>query len=229
MRLFGILALAILMLRAPAAFGAEQPKVEAECLSYDSAYENAPLFLVKPEVGQQRVYMYKQTQRCPKDSPCASRQKSFVVAGDVVFAGPPNNGFRCVYYGSAKGKIIAGFVPVENLALLNEDTELSPEFVIGKWNYESDSIQIKAGSGGSLSAEGAAYYQTSETVNEGSLSASASVVAGQQELVFKEGSDETSCVVKLHRRGPYLVASDNSNCGGLNVRFDGIYTKSKTK
>ena len=38
----------------------------------------------------------------------------------------------------------------------------------------------------------------------------------------------SSCVVKLHRRGPYLVASDNNNCGGLNVSFNGIYTKAKT-
>ena len=48
-------------------------------------------------------------------------------------------------------------------------------------------------------------------------------------MVFKEGNDESSCVVKLRRRGPYLVASDNGNCGGLNVSFNGIYTKAKTK
>jgi hypothetical protein len=47
--------------------------------------------------------------------------------------------------------------------------------------------------------------------------------------VFKEGDDESSCVVKLHRRGPYLVVSDNGNCGGLNVSFGGIYTKARKK
>ena len=72
-------------------------------------------------------------------------------------------------------------------------------------------------------------YQTAETVNEGSFSAQAPLAAGQKELVFKEGDDESSCVVKLHRRGPYLVASDNNNCGGLNVSFGGIYTKARKK
>jgi len=207
----------------------EQPKVEQECLSYDSAYENAPLFAVKTNPGEQRAWLYKKTDPCPKDKPCGSRQKAYLVSGDVVFAGPPNRGFRCTYYGRPNGKIIAGFIPIDNLKPLAEDTSMSIDFVIGTWNYETDSIGIKAAAAGQVSGDGQASYQTAETVNEGSFSAHAALTAGQKELVFKEGDDESSCVVKLHRRGPYLVASDNGNCGGLNVSFGGIYTKAKTK
>lgn len=213
----------------PSALADEQPKVEQECLSYESAYENAPLFVVKPRSGEERAYLYKRTQLCPKEKPCGSRQKAYLVSGDVVFAGPPNRGFRCAYYGSSNGKIVAGFIPIENLEALVEDNGMSIDFVIGTWKYESDSIEIKAASAGQVSGDGQAYYQTAETENEGGFSAQAPLAAGQKELVFKEGNDETSCVVKLHRRGPYLVASDNNYCGGLNVRFDGIYTKARTK
>ena len=213
----------------PAALADEQPKVEKECLSYDSAYENAPLFAVKTGPNEQRAWLYKQTQLCPKDKPCGSRQKAYLVSGDVVFAGPPNRGFRCAYYGRPNGKIVAGFIPIDNLKALTEDTSLSIDFVIGTWNYENDSIAMKAVAAGQVSGDGQASYQTAETVNEGSFSAQAPLAAGQKELVFKEGNDESSCVVKLHRRGPYLVASDNNYCGGLNVRFDGIYTRAKTK
>lgn len=212
-----------------AALADEQPKVEQECLSYDSAYENAPLFVVKSDLGAERAYLYKQTQLCPKDKPCGSRQKAYLVSGDVVFAGPLNRGFRCVYYGSSNGKIVAGFIPAENLKAIAEDNGMSIDFLIGTWKYESNSIEIKASAAGKVSGDGQAYYQTAETVNEGSFSAQAPLAAGQKELVFKEGNDESSCVVKLHRRGPYLVASDNNNCGGLNVSFSGIYTKAKTK
>ncbi len=212
-----------------AALADEQPKVEQECLSYDSAYENAPLFVVKSDLGAERAYLYKQTQLCPKDKPCGSRQKAYLVGGDVVFAGPPNRGFRCVYYGSSNGKIVAGFIPAENLKAIAEDNGMSIDFLIGTWKYESNSIEIKASAAGKVSGDGQAYYQTAETVNEGSFSAQAPLAAGQKELVFKEGNDESSCVVKLHRRGPYLVASDNNNCGGLNVSFSGIYTKARTK
>jgi hypothetical protein len=212
-----------------AALADEQPKVEQECLSYDSAYESAPLFVVKTSPGEERAWLYKKTEPCPKDKPCGSRQKAYLVSGDVVFAGPPNRGFRCAYYGRPNGKIVAGFIPIDNLTALTEDTSMSIDFVTGTWNYETDSIGIKAAAAGQVSGDGQATYQTAETVNEGSFSAQAALAAGQKELVFKEGNDESSCVVKLHRRGPYLVASDNGNCGGLNVRFDGIYTKAKTK
>ena len=212
-----------------AALADEQPKVEQECLSYDSAYENAPLFVVKPSIREERTYLYKQTQPCAKDKPCGSRQKAYLVSGDVVFAGPPNQGFRCAYYGSSDGKIVAGFIPIENLKALVEDNGMSIDFAIGTWKYDSDSIVIKAAAAGQVSGDGQAYYQTAETVNDGAFSAQAPLAAGQKELVFKEGNDESSCVVKLHRRGPYLVASDNNNCGGLNVSFNGIYTKARTK
>ena len=213
----------------PAALADEQPKVEQECLSYDSAYENAPLFAVKTSPNEQRAWLYKKTEACPKDKPCGSRQKAYLVSGDAVFAGPPNRGFRCAYYGRPNGKIVAGFIPDDNLKPMTEDPSMSIDFVIGTWNYENDSIGIKAAAAGQVSGDGQATYQTAETVNEGSFSAQAPLAAGQKELVFKEGNDDSSCVVKLRRRGPYLVASDNNNCGGLNVRFDGIYTRVKTK
>ncbi len=213
----------------PAALAGEQPKVEQECLSYDSAYENAPLFVVKPSAGEERTYLYKRTDLCAKDKPCGSRQKSYLVSGDVVFAGPPNRGFRCAYYGTSNGKIIAGFIPIENLEPIVEESGMSIDFAAGNWKYEDDSIAIKATAAGQVSGDGQAYYQTAETVNDGAFSARAPLTAGQKELVFKEGNDESSCVVKLHRRGPYMVASDNGNCGGLNVRFNGIYTKAKPK
>jgi hypothetical protein len=232
-RILVLLPLAALLLARlpdfPAAFAGEQPKVEKECLTYDSAYESAPLFLVKPSSGRERVYLYKQTQRCPNDTPCGSRQKGYLVRGDVVFAGPANRGFRCAYYGRSNGNIVAGFIPVENLSALVEDDGLSMDFVIGTWKYEGDSIEIKAAAAARVSGDGQAYYQTAETVNEGSFSAKAPMTAGQKKLVFKEGNDESSCVVELDRRGPYLVASDNNNCGGLNVSFNGIYTKATTK
>ncbi len=214
---------------SPTAFADEQPKAEQECLTYDSAYENAPLFAVKPSSGAERAYLYKQTEPCRKDQPCGSRQKTYLVSGDVIFAGPPNRGFRCVYYGRSNGKIVAGFIPVENLEAMAEDNGMSVDFLIGTWKYESDSIEIKTAAAGQVTGDGQAYYQTAETVNEGAFSARAPLAAGQKELVFREGNDESSCVVKLHRRGPYLVASDNNNCGGLNVSFNGIYTKARTK
>lgn len=35
------------------------------------------------------------------------------------------------------------------------------------------------------------------------------------------------CLAPLHLLGPYLAVEDNGNCGGMNVRFTGIYVKSQ--
>jgi hypothetical protein len=207
----------------------QAPKPEETCLAYDSVYESAPLLAIQPGPGRQRVYLLSQRKLCVESQPCAARQKSYLVAGDIVFASAPADGFRCVYYGTARGHIVAGFVPVANLVPVAEDRQLSAEFVAGTWMYEGDSIVIKAAGPARVSGEGHAIYQTRQTINEGDFTADASINPGQSELVFKDGDGETACIVTLHRRGPYLVVADNNNCGGMNVRFDGIYTRAKRK
>ena len=76
-----LLILALLAAGMPnsPALADEQPKVDQECLSYDSAYENAPLFAVKTSPGEDRAWLYKKTQRCPKEEPCASKQQAYLV------------------------------------------------------------------------------------------------------------------------------------------------------
>ncbi len=36
---------------------------------------------------------------------------------------------------------------------------------------------------------------------------------------------EDSCTVHAQLLGDVLVVSDNSECGGMNVRFDGVYRR----
>jgi hypothetical protein len=37
------------------------------------------------------------------------------------------------------------------------------------------------------------------------------------------------CAVRLRRAGKWLLVDDNDNCGGMNVTFDGIYTRSAAR
>ena len=43
-------------------------------------------------------------------------------------------------------------------------------------------------------------------------------------LPVDQGKD-TDCKVWMRRLGPYLLVSDNENCGGANVSFQGVYTR----
>jgi hypothetical protein len=46
-------------------------------------------------------------------------------------------------------------------------------------------------------------------------------------LAFDKG-DEYDCRVRLRRLVDYLLITDNGNCGGMNVRFDGVYRRVKS-
>jgi hypothetical protein len=40
-----------------------------------------------------------------------------------------------------------------------------------------------------------------------------------------QGASQDSCVVDMTLIGTYIVARDNGKCGGMNVRFGGIWQK----
>jgi hypothetical protein len=220
--------LSVLLMAASSAAGPLQ------CELYDSAYENAPQFKVTASQGEQRVYFYSRPDQCTGAKPCTERKKTYLVPGDVVFGGPETGGFRCAYYGSsAKGVLIAGFLPVRNLQPIGDEGELSAEFLSGHWQMKispdltPDTIEIKAAGADKVSASGEAYYQTTQTVNEGGFeSDNVTVAKGAKNLVCRD-SNNTDCQVTMRRRGPYLVVDDNRNCGGMNVTFEGIYVRTR--
>jgi hypothetical protein len=228
--------IALFIVLAIAASASAGPTPHDDCVLYDSAYQRAPLFKIKTGATMQRVYSYSRPQHCPDSKPCPSRGKAYLVPGDVVFGGPEKRGFRCAYYGGARGVLVAGYLPVENLESIADEGALSSEFLAGTWmmsfgaKFTPNSIEIKPAGPGQVNAAGAAYYQTAQTVNEGSFECPAGPVKdGAKELVFREGDGEGACEVTVRRRGPYLVAGDKRNCGGLNVTFEGIYTRTKSR
>ncbi|HTD29895.1 MAG TPA: hypothetical protein VK660_10955 [Xanthomonadaceae bacterium] len=201
--------------------GVVAPDIEAHCETYDAKYEAAPMLRVHPAAGDARVYLQKAVKACPATGACPQRQKAFLVEGDQVLASKAKDGFRCVYYGTAGGKLIAGFLPDSALTPAQEATQLTPDFLAGTWYSGTDTVQIASRGQGKVHASGTATWQGMGTMHDGSFEADASV-SGMQ-VAFK---DDT-CEVQVRRRGNYLLLDDNSQCGGMNVRFEGIYVRGK--
>ena len=205
----------------------EAPAIEDACLAYDDRFSEAPLFRIAAKSKQEKAYFFSRKVPCAQDeSRCPSRMKSYLVDGDVVFGGQEDKNFRCVYYGTAKGKILAGFVSTDQLVLFAEDQELAQNFLVGTWTYDGNpKIVITAAGKGKVRAEGEAWWPGPRIppFHEGSFSAVAAPAG--KEITFREGEGEYDCKVDLLRRGPYLVARDNEHCGGANVRFSGILMK----
>jgi hypothetical protein len=205
----------------------EAPRIEDSCSTYDARYSEAPLFRVAAKSKQERVYFFSQKVSCAeRGSRCPSRMKAYLVDGDVVFGGPEDRNFRCVYYGIANATIVAGFVSTDNLVRFAEDRELTQDFLLGTWTYDGNpKIVISPVGKDKVRAKGEAWWPGPRIppYHEGSFRAVAAPAG--KEITFREGEGEYDCKVDFLRRGPYLVAHDNEHCGGANVRFSGILIK----
>jgi hypothetical protein len=204
----------------------EAPRPKETCLTYDSRYEEAPLMRVKAGIAAAKMNFRKEAKACPADSTaCPWRQKAYLVPGDVAFVGPELRGFRCAYYGTANGDIVAGFLPTDALEVTPDGGNLDAAFLSGTWAHLGlNPITFTSADGKAVHAKGKGiWHGLPGVVHSGSFSATAEPKGDSIE--FRESDGGLGCEVKIGRRGPYLVVSDNSYCGGMNVRFQGIYVK----
>jgi hypothetical protein len=209
-------------------FKIQDVSMKETCVTYDAKFETAPMMQVLS-----KTYLQTQPNICPNKGICSFRQKSYLVPEDYVFASAEKNGFRCVYYGTAKGDIIAGFLPASSLKQVSEENKLTPEFIKGTWSDGENWVKFTLKSKDMMHIEGMAIYE-SETpngeaiANTGSISADAKV--GGDVVYFREGkTDDGGCTLQVRRRGPYLILKDNLSCGGQNVRFWSIFSRKNDK
>ena len=144
--------------------------------------------------------------------------------GDAVLASAPRNGFRCVYYGTARGSLITGFLPESALTPAPETPALDAAFLRGRWNGPGGAAHVVfAGAEAALRVTGEAVWRGFTSVNIGEIDAPVRLDAE----AFTAHEPIADCTLTGTRRGPYLVIRDNSQCGGMNVRFYGIFTRQR--
>ncbi len=201
----------------------DPPKVEESCEPADVRYAVAPLFRIVTAKPGDRVHLLARKQPCAEGAQCPHRRRSYLVGGDIVFGGPEDRGFRCVYFGSRRGALVTGFVSARQLAPVEAETALNRAFLIGAWRRDvASSIAIRADGAAGIAVSGSGYWKGVSSANVGEFSAKAAAVASPL-LLLREEDD--GCTVVIERRGPYLLVNDNARCGGHNVRFIGIYMR----
>jgi hypothetical protein len=122
-----------------------------------------------------------------KDRAVQRARKAYLVDGDLVFGGPEDKNFRCVYYGTAKGTIVAGFLSADNLVPLAENEDLTQDFLVGTWTYEGNPrIVIAAAGHDEVSAEGEAWWRgLGQSYHTGEFSAVASPAGKERDHVSR--------------------------------------------
>lgn len=145
-------------------------------------------------------------------------------------AGLQQNGWACV----APTDSTSGWIRSERLAPLPATPAITTADWLGWWREGKDSPGIKndrllitrSKTPKTLHVSGSAYwYGIVNNVHVGGVNADASAFGDTLHVV--EGDDAISCVVDLvyHPATHTFTASDNMNCGGMNVRFLGEWQR----
>ncbi|MDI9274585.1 hypothetical protein [Stenotrophomonas sp. PFBMAA-4] len=181
-------------------------------------------FALARVVGTQRLYLLGDMDGCPAKGEPACRQRSYVVSGDTVVTGRDLGAYRCAFYPNKVGGS-AGWVDRSKLQPLPVATPSLQDWA-GDWKDGDNGLRISV-RGGQLHVEGDAYWPSANPTpeqrpygpNMGQVEAQATPRGSQVDFV------EDSCTVHAQILGDVLVVSDDSECGGMNVRFDGVYRR----
>ena len=170
-----------------------------------------------------RIHFFSDDDGCPNDkAKCIMR--SYLIPGDRVLISKRYGPWICSWYQPRKGSETVGWLPAESLVISPEkDARPAFERWIGLWKYYDQSLNIRRDrKEGFLRVEGDALWRgLGDNVHVGSVEDSAQPQGS--ELILVEGE----CRVSLRLVGDYILASDNAQCGGANVRFNGVYQRGR--
>jgi len=169
-----------------------------------------------------RVYFHGDDEGCPGPK---CRQKAYVVPGNEVIVSRSFGDWLCAWYQPPKGDETVGWIPAHQLSVTEAEKNPPPARWLGSWEFYQNSLDIRRGAeAGTLAVEGEALWRgLGDNVHTGGVKGKARP-AGNVLTV-----EEEVCRVTLRMVGDYLVASDNSDCGGMNVRFNGVYHRKRAR
>lgn len=171
-----------------------------------------------------RVYFHgDDSDDCPAAG-AKCRAKAYVIPGDEVIVSRRLGDYICAWFSPRKGDETVGWLPAASVTLSEPQMKPSLSRWVGAWGYGGlQSLDIKRGArAGALAVKGEAYWRgLGDNIHTGEVEFEA---APQGNLLALKNSEDI-CEVTLRLVGSYLVVSDNLQCGGANVTFNGVYRK----
>lgn len=178
-------------------------------------------------VGAGRAYLLYDMEGCPKTSAqCEKAGEGYVLPGDKVVTGRTTGDYVCAYYPS-RGGGSAGWVEKPRLRSRAIDAKPPASSWAGRWSDEGNPQLRIAGGPGALHMAGEAYWPGPDRAKDwppgwphtGQIDGKLTLLGNRARY------DEDECKIDLILVGDMLVASDNDMCGGMNVRFNGVYRR----
>jgi hypothetical protein len=170
----------------------------------------------------ERVYFYGDDEGCPAQT-AKCRLKAYVVPGDELIVSRAFGDFTCAWYQPARGHETVGWIPSGSLSVSAADAGAPAARWLGEWIFYDNSLTVRRGKGAALSVSGEAFWHGADPSNVHTGEVAGESVPAGDTLKIKDDP----CELTLRLVGDYLVAADNGECGGANVRFDGVYRRKK--
>lgn len=193
--------------------------------------EQSSLELVKVARTIKRLYFYRDDENCPgNEATCKSR--NYVVAGDELIISKTVNGWACAWFHGKRHETV-GWVRGDDLQFSGAETAVRPlADWAGAWSMHQDGSEIiltpkedRLQVSGNAVWLGTVLDDGTRVAHTGELDGEMTPSGTKARLGSPE--KEYECVADFTLLGRYLVVTDNTNCGGINVRFDGVYTRSR--
>ncbi len=204
-----------------------------------------PAGLARVVAGTPRTWFIKnagQGQDCPSPA-AACRGKAYLVAGDVVVRTHSHIVLDCATYLAQDGRLTTGWLLTSALERLPTPVMLRQAWV-GTWEHDSQNnsatLTLKASPNGMLEISGVSTWGGDDPervksggVNIGEIGAT-QFSLDQPVVTLVEGvgnapptlKSADRCVLSLQRIEKLLLVRDvNSQCGGMNVNFSGVYQR----
>ncbi len=193
--------------------------------------QNNDLSLAKVDIASEnKAFFYKDLESCISSNDYSCKTKAYLLDGDEVvvshrfigYISDQNMDFSCVWFSGEYGTTVAW---LESSVLEPMQSVTWPEDWLGHWQYNDNDIYLnKSHFSDDLILEALAIWKNANnSIHFGELFKRLPA-AENGKLLYE---DEYDCRLELSLLGDYLLASDNKQCGGANVSFDGIYKKNR--
>ncbi|MEN5014776.1 hypothetical protein ABEH87_00240 [Erwinia sp. Eh17-17] len=195
---------------------------------YQGEYHQAEI-----RAGAGQVHFYDDMDGCPEKGESCAR-KAYLVPGNTVLVAQTKPGWSCVWY-FAKKRDFTSWIPSASLTAI-PTRAVREEDWLGQWlPVEGNNAIVISHHGDKLHVSGSADWHGGtnsygeEVVHIGEIDDDATVKANRLTFGIPD-STKYECGGEMLLINGNLVVRDNSNCGGMNVRFDSVYRKvSQTK
>ncbi|TAI86457.1 hypothetical protein [Pectobacterium versatile] len=190
--------------------------------SYSGQYSVAKINA--PHGDKVHFYSDEYDRGCP-DNKMLCQNETHLKAGDNVIVAQEKDGWSCVWHFGKQSEFVGW---MQSIYLEKQPIKTAGiNAWLGSWHQYGDSIKITRGKNGTLHLKGKATWHGGVSsygeriIHYGNISASA--IPNGNRLQWGGSIEEFECKGVMQLINGNLIVKDNGNCGGMNVRFNGIY------